>query len=124
MVDSKTCAKIDGTLTLNSSLIITGLAGVMSTTTISSALFQSSSQNMWAMLNQYQLFMMIPFLRSELPLEFRRTIKALQTSILNINIFNTKSIPGFQKITEQVDYENPYKEFRDNEYESGSALVN
>ncbi|CAI2386925.1 unnamed protein product [Moneuplotes crassus] len=124
LTSSQTCEVVDGSLNLNSSLVIAGFAGAMTTTTLSGVLFQSSSQNMWAMLNQYQLFMVIPFLRSDLPLDFRKTIKALQTSILNINILNTKSLPGFQSIIEQLDYENPYTEFRDNEYESGSAFVN
>ncbi|CAI2387283.1 unnamed protein product [Moneuplotes crassus] len=124
LTSSQTCEVVDGSLNLNSSLVIAGFAGAMTTSTLSGVLFQSSSQNMWAMLNQYQLFMVIPFLRSDLPLDFRKTIKALQTSILNINILNTKNLPGFQSIIDQLDYENPYTEFRDNEYESGSAFVN
>ncbi|CAI2386163.1 unnamed protein product [Moneuplotes crassus] len=124
LINSQTCVAVDCNLNFNSSLVIAGFVGAMTTTTLSGVLFQSSSQNMWAMLNQYQLFMMIPFLRADLPLEFRRIIKAIQTSILNINILNTRSLPGFQSIIEQLDYENPYAEFRNNEYESGSAFVN
>ncbi|CAI2363020.1 unnamed protein product [Moneuplotes crassus] len=83
----------------------------------------SSSHSMWAMFNQFQLFMMIPFLRAILPFEFIQTLKALEITILNINLVNIRTLPIFKEIIDHIDYKNPYQEFRDNEYESGSSLV-
>ncbi|CAI2379352.1 unnamed protein product [Moneuplotes crassus] len=123
LTNNKACVKIEGVLSFNSSLIITGFTGTMVTSIVAGALSGSSSYSMWALFNQFQLFMMIPFLRALLPFEFLQTLKALETSILNINLLNTRSLPVFKQIAEEIDYTNPYKEFRDNGYGSGSSLV-
>lgn len=81
-------------------------------------------KNMWAMFNQFQLFLVLPFLRAELPFEFIQTIRALETSILNINLLDIKNVSIFEKLIGHLDYENPYQEFRENGYDSGSAFVN
>ncbi|CAI2358971.1 unnamed protein product [Moneuplotes crassus] len=117
-------AKIDGSLNVNFSLVISGFVGAITSSMVSGIIFQTSSQNIWALLNQYQLFLMIPFLIVKLPSEFRRILQALQFSFVDMNFLNSKSLQGVKKIIDQIDYENPYNEFCESEYESGSAFVN
>ncbi|CAI2386383.1 unnamed protein product [Moneuplotes crassus] len=123
LTNNKACVKIEGVLSFNSSLIITGFTGTVVTSIVAGALSGSSSQNIWTLFNQFQLFMMIPFLRALLPFEFVQTLKALETSILNINLLDTRTLPIFKQLIQKIDYSHPYKEFRENEYESGSTLV-
>ncbi|CAI2362435.1 unnamed protein product [Moneuplotes crassus] len=84
----------------------------------------SSLKNMWVLFNQFQLYLILPFLKAELSLKFAQTLDALDESIFNINLLEIKSLSIFEPLIEYVDYENPYQEFKDNEYESGSALIN
>jgi len=91
---------------------------------IEGAISGTSMKNIWILFNQFQLFIILPFLRTELPLKFIQTLQLLESSILNVNLFDIKTIPVFDTIIEYLDYENPYQEFRENEYESGSAFIN
>ncbi|CAI2384688.1 unnamed protein product [Moneuplotes crassus] len=116
--------KNEESLITNSSLVASGFAGTLASTTVSGFVFESSSQNVWALLNQYQLFLIIPFLIVKLPSEFKRTLRALQFSLINMDFMNSKSLQGINTAIDQVDYENPYDEFTENEFESGSAFVN
>ncbi|CAI2383810.1 unnamed protein product [Moneuplotes crassus] len=130
LTDSKNCQEvsnevsIDGSLNLNSSLVISGFAFSMFSSSMSGIFFETSSQNIWALLNQYQLFIMIPFLIVKLPDDFRKTLEALQFSFLNMDFLNSRTYPGISTVIDQIDYKNPCGEFRDSEYESGSAFVN
>ncbi|CAI2384755.1 unnamed protein product [Moneuplotes crassus] len=126
LTSENTCesTKINESLTVNSSLVVSGFAGMVASTTLSGIVFESSSQNVWALLNQYQLFLMIPFLIVKLPTEFKRTLQALQFSLINMDFINSKNLHGINTAINQIDYVNPYDEFTENEFESGSAFVN
>ncbi|CAI2360827.1 unnamed protein product [Moneuplotes crassus] len=124
LTTSKTCSKPSTTLDLKSALVITGLVGGVLVSVVAGGLSGGTMKNMWTMFNQFQLFLVLPFLRAELPFEFVQTIRALETSILNINLLDIKTVPIFEGLIGHLDYENPYQEFRENDYDSGSAFVN
>jgi hypothetical protein len=90
---------------------------------ISSILFLTNPTSMWGLINQYQLFLILPFSQWYLPGKFIDFIDELQISLLDFKFLSSLQIPIIEDLTEEMDYRHPYEEYRENRVPSGSFAV-
>jgi hypothetical protein len=90
---------------------------------LSAALLLSSPSSMWGLINQYQLFLMLPFLNCYLAENFINFIQDLQITLIDLTEIGTYSLPLIDKWVNSLHYEHPYYEYRRNIIKSGSFSV-
>jgi hypothetical protein len=90
---------------------------------LSSTLFLSSPASMWGLINQYQLFLMLPFLNCYLPKKFIDFIQDLQVTLIDASQIDSYSIFRVDEWVESLHYEHPYSEYQKNYVHSGSFAV-
>ena len=112
--------------TLNTaSFITTGV--ILSTSMIyafGTPLGFSSSQGIWTLFNQYQLILMLPFLRSNLSKDFFVFIRNIQFVAFDFSFLKSISIMNTPNLKKIFDYEQNDQVYYENSLESGSFIVN
>lgn len=96
----------------------------MSTSAVSSVVLGGSSQSIWALFNQYQMYLVLPFLNGYLPPTFVDFLNAFSFSFFNFKFLKFLQPSFVDEIISDIDYVHPYEEYRDNNFESGSFLIN
>ena len=84
----------------------------------------SPSQGIWSLFNQYQLILMLPFLRTDLPKDFFVFIRNLVFVTFDFSFLNTAFLTKFLNLMNVFDYEQSDKVYYDNGMESGSFIIN
>jgi len=90
---------------------------------MSSILFLTSPQSAWGLVNQYQLFLILPFLDCYIPANFIDFIDGLQVALFEMSMLGSLPLPELEGFIKDLDYPHPYKEFTKNGVESGSFIV-
>ena len=90
----------------------------------SASVFASSTQSMWCLLNQYQLIMMFPYLRTHLSDEFKYFLNGFEFAFFNFKFLGFLSSSYFEDTTHFLDYEQPDEVYKEYALESGSYAVN
>lgn len=89
----------------------------------SSLLFVTSPTSMWGLINQYQLFLVLPFLRLYLPQDFVDFVNELQITLFDLKFMKFLRVFYISDLIKEMDYKHPYEEYRQNGVESGSFIV-
>ena len=90
-------------------------------TALSSFASGSSGQSIWAMINQYQLVLLLPILGTYLENNFRFYVSEFQV-MAGFSVLDYVQLPVIDITMGSIDYEQPNKLFADNGYESGSFI--
>ena len=98
------------------------LAAVASLWMLNVVLFNLSSKSMWTLFNQYQLTMLLPFLRSYLSDDFFYFLT--QLNIVNFNFSFFQNISWIKSMNNLFDYPQKDQVYTDNNYTSGSFFIN
>ena len=85
-------------------------------------MFNSSSKPMWSLFNQYQLTMLLPFLRSYISDDLLYFLTQLNIVSFNSNFLNIGNWMG--SVRDLIDYPQRDQTYSDNNYNSGGFLVN
>ena len=120
------------TQTLSNESTISSLSyfsgGVILTSTaawfIGSSFGYSSPQGIWTFFNQYQLVLVLPFLRTNLSRNFFVLVKYLKFVTFNFSFLDDISFLNIPYIKDPFDYEQKDKVYYDNGLKSGSFIVN
>ena len=90
----------------------------------SASFLGSTAQSAWALLNQYQLILILPYLKSYLTKEFKFFIRDFKFALFDFDFLNIIPIPYLTKDTNTLHYPQPDEIFAENDLESGSFIVN
>ena len=99
-------------------------AAVSAATSLSSVSSSSSGQSIWALVNQYQLIILLPMLGTYLENDFEFYITEFQLVSFDFDFMNFIKFPFFDSEIGHIDYSQPDKIFEDNGVESGSFIYN
>lgn len=91
---------------------------------ISAFVFLTSPNSIWGLVNQYQLFLILPFLDLYLPGNFIDFLMELQISIFNFEVLDFIPLPYVGEFIRKLEYEHPYHEYQNNGIGSGSFITN
>ena len=83
----------------------------------------TSPQSIWGLINQYQLFLILPFLDCYIPGNFIDFIRELQVTLFEMSMLHVIPLPFLEQFICLLDYPHPYDEFSRNEVDSGSFIV-
>lgn len=89
-----------------------------------SSILSSTSQSAWALLNQYQLVLLLPYLRGYLTKEFIFFIRDFKFALFNFAFVDEIYVPYMTKGDTMWEYDQPDFVFAENDLESGSFIVN
>jgi hypothetical protein len=89
-----------------------------------SSIAGSSGQSAWALLNQFQLVMILPLLRSYLTEEFVFFIRDFKFTLLNFSFLKPLELPIINHKNKYLNYKQPDSVYEENSLESGSWFVN
>jgi len=84
----------------------------------------SSGQSAWALLNQFQLVLMLPFLKSFLTAEFIFFIRDFEFALFNFSFLDFFDLPVVNQDEDTLHYIQPDSIYEENNIESGSFLIN
>ena len=84
----------------------------------------TSTQGVWALFNQYQLILMLPFLLSSVPQDFLVFTGSLEFVNFNFSFLSKPSLNLLSSIKKTFDYTQTDQVYYDNNLESGSFVVN
>ena len=91
---------------------------------INGMITNSTSNSLWVLLNQYQLYLMLPLLNTYLPYDFVYFIRELQFVLLDFKLEDIALLSLIYETSDGLDYEQPVSVLRDNGIESGSFFIN
>lgn len=91
---------------------------------LTSPMGSGSPQSTWAILNQYQLIILLPVLGTYLEEEFLYYVYEFQFASCNFNYMSFIKFPAFDEAIVHLDYSQPSSLFADNAIESGSYFAN
>ena len=106
---------------------VTTVASAMTGATGASAVSGSSSgtgQSFWALINQYQLVLLIPMLNTYLANDFEFFITEFELVSFDFDFMDFIEFPLLDSEVEKIDYEQPQELFEKNGIESGSFFYN
>lgn len=105
--------------------VIGALMGISVTTTAANSVaLGGSTQSIWALFNQYQMYLVLPYLNGYLPPSFVKFLDAFSFSFFNFKFLEFLQPSFVDDLISEVDYVHPYEEYRENNFESGSFLIN
>ena len=108
---------------ISSTVVSSIVAGSVGVSALTSALFQSGSQSIWSIINNYQLIYLLPYLNTYLDTEVLVLMRGFQITTLNLSFLN--SISNFLLPVKQMfNYPQPNELFLTNGLESGSFIIN
>ena len=90
----------------------------------SGVIIRSTSQSFWSLINQYQLFLMLPLLRTYLPSQFEIFMREFQVLLFDCSFADFLKRPLIYDNIRELDYEQPDQVYFDSGLESGSHIVN
>ena len=85
---------------------------------------KTTSNSLWVLLNQYQLYLMLPFLNTYLPYDFVYFVREFQFVLLDFKLEDIVIFSWAYKKSNGLDFEQPDVVFKDNGIESGSFFIN
>ena len=94
------------------------------TSTFGTMIGFSSSQGVWGLFNQYQLILMLPFLRTNLSKDFFVFMSNFKFITFDFSFMEDVSLQKLLNFKDVFDYEQTDEVYSDNGLESGSFLVN
>lgn len=107
------------------SYVTGGLVLASATTSIVGAsIGMSSSQGVWSLFNQFQLILMLPLLRSNVPQDLIVFADNLEFVTFNFAFVSKPTLDQLQRIKNTFDYAQPDAVYYDNSMQSGSFVVN
>lgn len=122
--DNSTEIENKGQLEVMATASTVALAGAAASAFVSASLASSSTQSMWSLMNQYQLVIMFPLLRSYLSEEFKYFIKGFEFALFNFYFLGTVEDPLTLSLSETIGYDQPDELYQDNGLESGCYVIN
>ena len=91
---------------------------------INSMIIKTTSNSFWALINQYQLYLMLPFLDTYLPYDFVYFIREVEFVLFDFDFRSISAFSQVYKTTDGLDYEQPDPVFIENGIDSGSFFIN
>lgn len=101
--------------------MVVGVGAGASATTLSST---SSPQGMWALINQYQLFLLFPYLRTYIPADFEKYLTDFELFNMDFDFIDLFEIPWVELNAFKLNYTQTDSLFFNNGNESGSFVIN
>mmetsp|Transcript_13909 Transcript_13909/g.13889 ORF Transcript_13909/g.13889 Transcript_13909/m.13889 type:complete len:210 (+) Transcript_13909:160-789(+) len=83
----------------------------------------SGSSSVWSVVNQYQLYLLFPLLKSYMPADFVYYLTEFEMFNLNFEFLDFAKFPEIEPFVEDLDYKLDDKIFAENGFSSGSFLV-
>lgn len=106
---------------ITQAIIFVGVGvGLTSSTLLSS----TSSMGFWALVNQYQLFLLLPFLKIYMPADLEYYLTEFELFSFDFNFLSGYDIPFLTGLIKDLDYYQEDIIFRNNGFSSGSFAVN
>ena len=104
--------------------VASALSGVSTATSVSSGSSSGSGQSIWALINQYQLIILLPMLGTHLENDFEFYITEFELVSFDFDFMDFITFPFIDSQIDGIDYKQPEKLFRNNGVESGSFFFN
>ena len=99
-------------------------AGVGIGGTSSAATSATSTQGVWALINQYQLFLLLPFLQTYMPSDLEYYLTEFSLFSLDFDFLKFFKIPFLEDLAFDLDYGQKDETYKNNGFESGAFIVN
>jgi hypothetical protein len=84
----------------------------------------SSTQGFWALINQYQLYLLLPYMQTYMPSDLEYYIIDFELFSIDFSFLELFEIPIIEEMAFGLDYDQPDINFGNNVFESGSFLIN
>jgi hypothetical protein len=84
----------------------------------------SSPQGSWSMINQFQIFILLPMLGAYMPFEVINFITGMGFTLFSFDFIPYKEIPGIKHTIQFLDYDQTDEYLDEVGIESGSSLIN
>ncbi|CAI2371052.1 unnamed protein product [Moneuplotes crassus] len=123
--DGKSCTREvlpTETLAATTTAVIIASAGIGAMSSIASS--GSGSSAIWAVMNQYQLYLLFPLLQSYLPAEFVFYLTEFELFNFDFNFLEKVKVPGLEYLASELNYKASNGIFEKNGISSGSFFVN
>lgn len=98
-----------------------GVGAGASTSTVSSV---SSTQGFWALINQYQLYLLFPYMQTYMPSDLEYYLTEFQIFSIDFSFLELFEIPYIEHLAFKLDYDQTDTTFANNGFSSGSFLIN
>ncbi|CAI2374664.1 unnamed protein product [Moneuplotes crassus] len=84
----------------------------------------SSAQGFWALINQYQLYLLFPFLKIYMPSDLEYYLTEFEIFSFNFGFIDVVEVPYINDLIEKLDYSQNSEIYSNNGYSSGAFAVN
>ncbi|CAI2361012.1 unnamed protein product [Moneuplotes crassus] len=108
-------------LATTTTLVIAASASIGAASSIMSS--GSGSSSIWAVMNQYQLYLLFPLLQTYLPGDFVFYLTEFELFNFDFKFLEKAKIPGIESLVDDLDYKVPSSIFSQNGFNSGSFFV-
>ena len=109
------------TISIVSIIVVSGGIGA---SIINELVFGSTCQSIWALVNQFQLYLLIPFFKSYLTISFISVLSNFSIAFYNFKFLSGIKLYFFDDKINEIDYLEPDDRFKDSGLSSGSFIVN
>ena len=100
------------------------MSGGIGASIINELVFGSTCQSIWALVNQFQLYLLIPFFKSYLTINFISVLSNFSIAFYNFKFLSGIKLYFFDDKINEIDYLEPDDRFKDSGLSSGSFIVN
>ena len=84
----------------------------------------SSTQGLWALINQYQLYLLLIYMQTYMPSDLQYYLIEFELFSIDFSFLDLFDIPVIEKKTFELHYDQEDTAFGENGFESGSFLIN
>ena len=105
-------------------ILIIVISGGVGSSIVNSLIFGSSTNAIWAFINQFQLYLVIPFFKSYLTIVFVGMLSNLAFGFCSFEFLNGIKLVYIDSSSNDLDYPQEDKRFNDSGMISGSFVVN
>lgn len=99
-------------------------AGVGAGATSAAASSASSAQGFWALINQYQLFLLFPFFQTYMPADLEYYLIEFEIFSVDFSFLDKFEIPWIEGFVFKLDYDQKDSTFKNNGFNSGAFVIN
>ncbi|CAI2368850.1 unnamed protein product [Moneuplotes crassus] len=110
------------TLATTTTVIIAASASIGAASSIVSS--GSGSSSIWAVMNQYQLYLLFPLIQTYLPGDFVFYLTEFELFNFDFEFLDKAKAPGVESLVDDLDYSVSSAIFSQNGFSSGSFVVN
>ena len=104
--------------------VVGATVAVSAASSVSGASSASSGPSLWALINQYQLIILLPMLGTYLENDFEFYITEFELMSFDFDFMDFIKFPFIDSQVDGIDYQQPVKVFSKNGIESGSFIYN